>query len=140
MTSTGKKFSEFNEKMKRRPLSVDVLVGSKIRLRRMALKLSQEQLGKNIGLTFQQIQKYENGTNRVSASRLMAIAESLNVPVSYFFDEPKLVSNDIEGSNKNLKLTPELCKLINAFALIESPSQRRKILELVMMMGEKSNP
>jgi len=69
----------------RAPNAIDVLVGSRIRLFRMRRKLSQSALGKTLGVTFQQIQKYERGTNRVGASRLMALAEALDVPVSEFF-------------------------------------------------------
>lgn len=69
---------------KKKPNPIDVHVGSRIRLRRNMLGLSQEKLGENLGITFQQIQKYEKGTNRVGASRLQAISAILNVPVSFF--------------------------------------------------------
>jgi len=72
---------------KEAPNAVDVHVGSRIRMRRQLLGMSQEQLGRAIGLTFQQIQKYEHGTNRVSASRLYDMAEALEVPISFFFEE-----------------------------------------------------
>ncbi|AQT41792.1 Transcriptional regulator, contains XRE-family HTH domain [Bartonella apihabitans] len=70
--------------LKKTPAPTDVYVGSRIRLRRNMLGLSQEKLGEQLGITFQQIQKYEKGTNRVGASRLQAISEILDVPVSYF--------------------------------------------------------
>lgn len=69
---------------KKKPNPIDVHVGSRIRLRRNMLGLSQEKLGESLGITFQQIQKYEKGTNRVGASRLQAISSILNVPVSFF--------------------------------------------------------
>ncbi len=69
---------------KKKPNPIDVHVGSRIRLRRNMLGLSQEKLGESLGITFQQIQKYEKGTNRVGASRLQAISAILNVPVSFF--------------------------------------------------------
>src|SRR5690606_29449067 len=72
---------------KKKPNPIDVHVGSRIRLRRNMLGLSQEKLGENLGITFQQIQKYEKGTNRVGASRLQAISSILAVPVSYFFED-----------------------------------------------------
>ncbi len=68
------------------PHPVDVHVGARIRLRRTLLGMSQEKLGEGVGLTFQQIQKYEKGTNRVSASRLYQFGQALNVPVSFLFD------------------------------------------------------
>ncbi len=68
------------------PHPVDIHVGARIRLRRTLLGMSQEKLGEAVGLTFQQIQKYERGTNRVSASRLYQFGQTLDVPVSFFFD------------------------------------------------------
>jgi DNA-binding XRE family transcriptional regulator len=70
---------------KKKPNPIDVHVGSRIRLRRNMLGLSQEKLGELLGITFQQIQKYEKGSNRVGASRLQAIASILNVSVGFFF-------------------------------------------------------
>src|SRR5216684_737109 len=73
-----------------RPSPIDVHVGSRIRLRRTLLGLSQERLGDALGLTFQQVQKYERGANRVGASRLFDLSRVLDVPISYFFDEMSL--------------------------------------------------
>ena len=70
---------------KKKPNPIDIHVGGRIRLRRNMLGMSQEKLGENLGITFQQIQKYEKGTNRVGASRLQAIASILEVPVACFF-------------------------------------------------------
>ena len=70
-----------------KPNPVDVHVGGRVRLRRTLLGLSQEKLGEAIGLTFQQVQKYERGANRIGASRLWDLSRVLDVPVSYFFDE-----------------------------------------------------
>ena len=72
---------------KKKPNPIDIHVGSRIRLRRNMLGMSQERLGENLGITFQQIQKYEKGTNRVGASRLQAIASILSVPVAFFFED-----------------------------------------------------
>src|SRR4029077_17366353 len=71
----------------KKPNPVDIHVGSRVRLRRMMLGMSQEKLGESLGITFQQIQKYEKGTNRVGASRLQHIATILTVPVAFFFDD-----------------------------------------------------
>ena len=75
------------EENKKKPNPIDIHVGSRIRLRRNMLGMSQEKLGENLGITFQQIQKYEKGTNRVGASRLQAIASILSVPVAFFFED-----------------------------------------------------
>lgn len=86
---------------KKKPQRVDVLVGSRIRMRRMELGLSQEHLGKSIGLTFQQVQKYEKGANRVGGSRLVQIADVLGVPPAFFFQEvgsPAVLANDDDMS------------------------------------------
>ena len=72
--------------MKKAPNPIDRHVGSRVRMRRMMLGMSQEKLGDALGLTFQQVQKYEKGTNRIGASRLQQISNSLQVPVSFFFD------------------------------------------------------
>src|ERR1043165_6109467 len=71
---------------KKKPNPIDVHVGSRVRLRRMMLGMSQEKLGERLGITFQQIQKYEKGSNRIGASRLQHIASVLTVPVSFFFE------------------------------------------------------
>src|SRR6185503_7237023 len=83
----------------KKPNPTDVHVGSRVRLRRMMLGMSQEKLGENLGITFQQIQKYEKGTNRIGASRLQHIARVLTVPVSFFFeDAPGALPGDASGS------------------------------------------
>ena len=86
---------------KKKPNPTDVHVGSRIRLRRNMLGMSQEKLGESLGITFQQIQKYEKGTNRVGASRLQAIATILGVPVAFFFED--LPGQDTAGQ-------PRLCR------------------------------
>ncbi|ERM03338.1 Cro/Cl family transcriptional regulator [Brucella intermedia 229E] len=121
---------------------IDVHVGSRIRLRRNMLGLSQEKLGENLGITFQQIQKYEKGTNRVGASRLQAISAILNVPVSFFFEDAPGSSNqagfaedneatyvvDFLNSNEGVQLT-------RAFTKISDPKVRRKIIDLVKSLA-----
>ena len=83
---------------KKKPNPIDVHVGSRIRLRRTMLNMSQEKLGEALGITFQQIQKYEKGTNRVGASRLQNISSVLNVPVSFFFEAaPGEIPSDQNG-------------------------------------------
>src|SRR5215212_6697792 len=86
------------EENKKKPNPIDIHVGSRVRLRRMMLGMSQERLGENLGITFQQIQKYEKGTNRIGASRLQHIARVLSMPVSYFFEgAPGMAAAPAEG-------------------------------------------
>jgi transcriptional regulator with XRE-family HTH domain len=84
---------------KKKPNPIDIHVGSRIRLRRTMLGMSQEKLGEALGITFQQIQKYEKGTNRVGASRLQNISTILNVPVSFFFEDAP--GDPATGSTRN---------------------------------------
>src|SRR6266704_1067410 len=89
-----------------RPSPIDVHVGSRIRLRRTLLGLSQERLGDALGLTFQQVQKYERGANRVGASRLFDLSRVLDVPISFFFDDmPETLSASYSGSSQSRRLS-----------------------------------
>ncbi|MBN9045017.1 MAG: helix-turn-helix transcriptional regulator [Rhizobiales bacterium] len=133
---------------KKKPNPIDVHVGSRIRLRRNMLGLSQEKLGENLGITFQQIQKYEKGTNRVGASRLQAISAILNVPVSFFFedapgsgvagqagfaeDSDATYVVDFLNSNEGVQLT-------RAFTRISDPKVRRKIIDLVKSLAAEND-
>lgn len=132
---------------KKKPNPIDVHVGSRIRLRRNMLGMSQEKLGENLGITFQQIQKYEKGTNRVGASRLQAIASILGVPVSYFFeDAPGLEKGASKGLAEDASSTyvvdflntPEGLQLNRAFVKIADAKVRRKILDLVKTLAAEA--
>jgi transcriptional regulator with XRE-family HTH domain len=118
--------------MAKKPDPVDVLVGRNIRLYRIAAEFSQIQLGNKIGVTFQQVQKYEKGTNRVGASRLNMIAKALNVPLARLFDG---VESDKTkgGSNQTATLIaePHAFRLASAFAKISDSDVRRNIVQLV---------
>ncbi|AAL53152.1 MULTISPECIES: helix-turn-helix domain-containing protein [Brucella] len=129
---------------KKKPNPIDMHVGSRIRLRRNMLGLSQEKLGENLGITFQQIQKYEKGTNRVGASRLQAISSILNVPVSFFFeDAPGSGSSGGDGFAEDNEATyvvdflnsNEGVQLTRAFTKISDPKVRRKIIDLVKSLA-----
>src|SRR5690606_38359761 len=122
---------------KKKPNPIDVHVGSRIRLRRNMLGVSQEKLGESLGITFQQIQKYEKGTNRVGASRLQAIASILNAPVSFFFDgAPDGAGNGaISGFGEDnatfvtdFLSSSEGIQLNRAFVKISDPKVRRRVL------------
>jgi transcriptional regulator with XRE-family HTH domain len=122
------------------PHPVDVHVGARIRQRRLLLGMNQEGLGDALGLTFQQVQKYEGGANRVSASRLSEIANILGVPISYFFnefvtDEAKL--SDKEREARALTYQPETIELIRSYYAITDPQVRSQFLELAKSMAAK---
>jgi transcriptional regulator with XRE-family HTH domain len=124
----------------KRPNPTDVYVGSRIRMRRKILGLSQEKLGERLGITFQQIQKYEKGTNRVGASRLQAMSDALEVPVSYFFPDATNAPDGLaeEGATfvMDFLSTSEGIDLTRAFTRIRDPKVRRKIVELVRSLAD----
>ena len=132
---------EVPEKTAKRPNPTDVYVGSRIRMRRKMLSLSQEKLGEKLGITFQQIQKYEKGTNRVGASRLQAMSDALEVPVAYFFPDSSSeahhgVKEEGAAFMMDFMSTSEGLDLSRAFTRIKSPKVRRKVVELVRALGE----
>lgn len=128
---------------KKKPNPIDVYVGGRIRLRRNMLGMSQEKLGDNLGITFQQIQKYEKGTNRVGASRLQAISSILEAPVAYFF-EGAPGGSPAEGFAEENQTdyvvdflsSSEGLQLNRAFARITDPKVRRKIIDLVRTLAD----
>jgi transcriptional regulator with XRE-family HTH domain len=132
---------------KRSPNPVDIHVGGRVRLRRMLIGMSQEKLGDLLGLTFQQVQKYEKGTNRIGASRLHQIARHLGVSVQFFFDELAEETRqaysgpgfaDAGDAPKVMEFisSAEGLELNRAYARINDPRVRRRILELVRCLGE----
>lgn len=129
---------------KKKPNPTDMHVGSRIRLRRNMLGMSQEKLGENLGITFQQIQKYEKGTNRVGASRLQAIANILGVPVAFFFEDlpgqqPIAGGGFAEDSATAFALefctSAEGLQLNRAFVKITDLKVRRRIIDLVKSLA-----
>src|SRR5277367_5282679 len=127
------------------PHPIDVHVGSRVRLRRNMLGLSQEKLGELIGLTFQQVQKYERGANRIGASRLMELSRELDVPVSFFFDEtdpvraPAIPAGFEESPQEGLDSDPlrrrETQELIGAYYDIEDTAVRRRLFDLAKALA-----
>jgi transcriptional regulator with XRE-family HTH domain len=120
--------------------AADATVGMRIRLRRLEQGLSQTELGKRVGVTFQQVQKYENGANRVSASRLVMLAQTLEVPMNYFFPEgsdgPKTNGPDPAG----LITDPLALRLAQGFAGITDKNLRRSLVALVeRIVAQKSD-
>jgi transcriptional regulator with XRE-family HTH domain len=118
-----------NAPQKKLPKPVDVEVGNRIRLRRQLLRMSQEKLGEGLGITFQQIQKYEKGTNRVGASRLHAIAKILDVPPSYFFGDTEAAEQDKEAVS--LLGTRDAFEMARAYERIADPHVRKSLLSIV---------
>jgi transcriptional regulator with XRE-family HTH domain len=126
---------------KKAPNPVDKHVGSRVRMRRMMLGMSQEKLGNALGLTFQQVQKYEKGTNRIGASRLQQISNTLQVPVSFFFEgAPNVqVGTRVEGMGEapspayisDFLATSDGLALTKAFMRIPDSKLRRRIVDLV---------
>ena len=115
-----------------RPSPIDVHVGSRIRLRRTLMGMSQERLGEALGLTFQQVQKYERGVNRVGASRLFDLSNVLNVPISFFFDDlPAHVASAFGTQNTNLTSGRAVGFADAQDAFADDAFSRRETLELV---------
>jgi transcriptional regulator with XRE-family HTH domain len=129
---------------KKKPNPIDIHVGSRVRLRRTMLGMSQEKLGEALGITFQQIQKYEKGTNRVGASRLQNISTVLNVPVSFFFEDapgdpstgqPGMAEANSSNYVVDFLSSSEGLQLNRAFIKIADPKVRRKLVDLVKSLA-----
>ena len=133
--------------------AVDMHVGKRVRLRRTLLGMSQEQLGASLNITFQQVQKYERGANRISASRLWDIGQIVDVPISYFFDDmsdevmkssPRRISLGSEHAvddkaNRDPMARRETLELVRTYYSIEKPKVRKKITEMVKSIAVTIN-
>lgn len=139
---------ELYETTGRKPNPVDVHVGTRVRYRRMIVGMSQEKLGEKMNLTFQQIQKYEKGTNRIGASRLFQLSKILDVPVGYFFEDAfanaspthamqGLHEPEQEGYLLDFLNSREGLDLNKAFAKIQDPKVRRRVIDLVRALSEE---
>jgi transcriptional regulator with XRE-family HTH domain len=140
--------------VKKVPNPIDRHVGSRVRMRRILLGMSQEKLGDALGLTFQQIQKYEKGTNRIGASRLQQISTTLNVPPAFFFDGAPLNVEVVGGGRGQIAVaesasssfvmdfiaTTEGLNLNKAFARIQDPKVRKRIIDLVASLAGDEPP
>ena len=124
----------------RGPTSIDQHVGARLRLRRSLLEMSQSELGEKLGVTFQQVQKYERGTNRIGASRLFHVARVMDVPVSYFFE-----GLDSEGGSElkgpdsetlyDFIASPDGLALASAFSGIRDQTVRRRVIDLLRSLS-----
>ena len=132
---------------KKAPNPIDKHVGSRVRMRRMMLGMSQEKLGDGLALTFQQVQKYEKGTNRIGASRLQHISRILQVPVAFFFEGASdlvegMVVDTMEAAPSptyvsDFLATSDGLSLTKAFMRIPDPKLRRRIVDLVQQIAGK---
>ncbi|MBU6507752.1 MAG: helix-turn-helix domain-containing protein [Alphaproteobacteria bacterium] len=140
------------------PNPIDVHVGARVRLRRTLLGMSQEKLGHAIGLTFQQVQKYERGTNRIGASRLHELAQVLDVPVAFFFEDLNLPDGTPIGADGAVKppkglsepadvfygnepiMRRETLELVRAYLRITDPQLRRRVFELAKAIANAYTP
>lgn len=126
------------------PDPIDIHVGSRVRLRRTLLGLSQEKLGEALGLTFQQVQKYERGANRIGSSRLYRLSRILDVPVAFFFDElpmsalrgPGMGEPPAEDFEPHALSRRETLELVRAYYKITDPKIRKKLFDLVKTVGQ----
>ena len=133
-----------------RPNPIDVHVGSRVRLRRNMLGLSQEKLGEAIGLTFQQVQKYERGANRIGASRLLELSRVLGVPVTFFYDQtdpvhaPPVPTGLEEAPQEGFDSDPlrrrETVELVDAYYAIEDTATRRRFFDLAKALAAAAEP
>jgi transcriptional regulator with XRE-family HTH domain len=146
MTKERDECDSGEERNARRPNPIDAHVGSRVRLRRMLLGMSQEALGEHLGLTFQQVQKYEKGVNRIGASRLFDLAHVLGVPVQFFYDDapadsvdpipvPGFADKPTESYVIDFLSSREGLELNKAFVRIADPKVRRAVVELVRSLA-----
>jgi transcriptional regulator with XRE-family HTH domain len=130
--------------MSKNPNPIDKHVGSRVRMRRVLVGLSQERLGESLGVTFQQVQKYEKGTNRIGASRLQQISNVLGVPIAFFFEDAPGESAGNPGFSESpgsdyvvdFLSTSEGVALTRAFLRVKDPKVRRRIVDLVTSIAD----
>ncbi len=129
------------------PNPIDIHVGSRVRLRRTLLGMSQDKLGQALGLTFQQVQKYERGTNRIGSSRLYHLSKILDVPVAFFFDDmPPLVKSAVPGMAEtaqhvfepNPLIRRETLELVRAYYRISNARVRKRLFEMTKALARLS--
>lgn len=129
--------------MAENPDPVDIHVGKQVKKRRNALSMSQEKLGKALGLTFQQVQKYERGVNRIGSSRLYQLSQILDMDITYFFegyaDAPEesfpMVAEDGAGFDHEAEQSPETLEVLRTYYRITDAATRRKLLDLMRAMA-----
>jgi transcriptional regulator with XRE-family HTH domain len=135
------------ERGTRRPNPVDIHVGNRVRLQRMLIGISQEKLGERLGLTFQQVQKYEKGINRIGASRLFELSRVLGVPVQFFYEDapvsgvqsaaPGFAERSSDSHVFEFLSSREGLELNRAFSRITDPKVRKSVLDLVRSLADE---
>jgi transcriptional regulator with XRE-family HTH domain len=136
------------ERGTRRPNPVDIHVGNRVRLQRMLIGISQEKLGERLGLTFQQVQKYEKGINRIGASRLFELSRVLGVPVQFFYEDapvsgaqsaaPGFAERSSDSHVFEFLSSREGLELNRAFSRITDPKVRKSVLDLVRSLADEA--
>jgi transcriptional regulator with XRE-family HTH domain len=129
--------------VKKSPHATDLHVGNRVRMRRKMQGMSQEKLGQALGLTFQQVQKYEKGTNRIGASRLQHIASIQQVPISFFFEDvpgPASILDESCDYISGFLATPDGLALTKAYMHIQNAKLRRSIVALVKQIAGEDEP
>ena len=130
---------------KKQASPIDAQVGNRVRLRRMLIGMSQGRLGELLGLTFQQVQKYEKGVNRIGAGRLFEVSRILGVPINYFYEG---VSNQLSSRLAASETSPPVMEFVStgeglqlglAFMKIKDPRLRKRLLDLVKQMAEDAS-
>lgn len=136
------------------PHPVDTHVGAKVKSRRLMLGLSQEELAKSIGLTFQQVQKYERGTNRISVSRLIDIARALKTPLDYFTDGIAILAEGLRGKTAmrgvsdvkqaafddvDTMTKKDVLELVRAYQRISTPALKKQLVEMAKAMASSDS-
>ncbi|MBL4805330.1 MAG: helix-turn-helix transcriptional regulator [Alphaproteobacteria bacterium] len=135
-------------KTKGTPNEMDIHVGQRIKVRRSLLGLSQEKLAESVGVTFQQIQKYERGTNRVSAGRLFELSKILDVPVNFFFEQfgkakggqaiPGMSDNEQDGfEHGDIMTRKETTDLLRVYYSVQDENARKDIMKFIKSMAER---
>lgn len=137
--------SETSRKTKGKPSSVDIHVGKRLRMRRTILGITQEKLADALGVTFQQVQKYERGTNRVSAGKLYELSKVLETSISYFYEGMGKSANILGGLSDNqqdgfesedIMQKKETLDLVRIYYSVEDPKKRKELLNIVKSMAD----
>jgi transcriptional regulator with XRE-family HTH domain len=134
---------------KKQASPIDVQVGNRVRLRRMLIGMSQEKLGELLGLTFQQVQKYEKGVNRIGAGRLFQISHILSVPIDYFYEGLSGQNGEAQPGFAEESTSPPVMEFLSsgeglqlslAFMKIRDPKVRKRVLDLVKSLSAEEEP
>jgi len=125
---------------KKSPGPIDRHIGNRVRTRRITIGMSQEKLGDALGLTFQQVQKYEKGTNRIGASRLLQIAHVLDVSIEFFFEGLPDTRTGVSGDSAMAEflMIPESDRLVRGFLRLKDGEARKKVTDLVDWLASAS--